>query len=139
MRIIRFIKKNLIVCIIIVLLLVVQAWGIVEIPELISKIVDVGIRNYGIEYATPIAIRESEVEKLSFFIKNKAVLENFNIEEINGRRVYKLKENVKKETINYVFARAITSVEAINRSSLITGLNLDIMPGILNKFNIEIR
>ena len=121
MRIIRFIKKNLIVCIIIVLLLVVQAWGIVEIPELISKIVDVGIRNYGIEYATPIAIRESEVEKLSFFIKNKAVLENFNIEEINGRRVYKLKENVKKETINYVFARAITSVEAINRSSLITG------------------
>ena len=72
-------KKNIWMLLLAIILLAIQAFGIVALPEYISKIVDVGIRSYGIENAVPIAIRESEIENLKLFIKNKEVLNNFEV------------------------------------------------------------
>lgn len=137
MRIIGYIKKNIIMTTVIILLLVVQAWGIVEIPELISKLVDIGIRNQGIEDATPKVIRQSEMEKLNYFIRDKEILNNFTVEELSGGNVYKLKDDYQKQYTNYEFARAILAVQAINKQQTIAEFNIDIMPGIVKEFNIK--
>ena len=64
MKIFSFIKSKIIVIGIIIVLLAIQAIGIITLPEYISKIVDIGIRSYGIENSVPIAIRESQKVKI---------------------------------------------------------------------------
>ena len=52
----------------IIALLFVQAMCDLSLPSYTSGIIDVGIQNSGIEYATPIQIRKSEYQKLQVFM-----------------------------------------------------------------------
>lgn len=54
----------------IILLLFVQAICDLSLPNYTSNIIDIGIQNSGIEYATPTVIRASEYEKINYFMKN---------------------------------------------------------------------
>lgn len=138
MQILSFIRSKKIVLIIIILLLVVQAIGMVILPEYISKIVDIGIQKYGIENSVPIIIRKSEMDNLLLFISKEInVLENFelintnmikNIETIDNRNinvnedVYVLKNANISENLNYEFARAITLLQIINKDESVINL-----------------
>lgn len=152
MQIVFFLKKNILIILTLIVVLIAQALCIVALPEYISKIVDIGIRSYGIENSVPIAIRESEMEKLKLFMRNNdEILENFqlvdekelgnytfireNREEVNGK-IYILKEDVDISEINYKFARAITILQIINNDESIKEIKSNVSSSVLGQLNL---
>ena len=56
--------------VLIIIFLFVQAFCDLSLPNLTSKIIDVGITNSGIEYATPTIISEKSYQTVAFFMTN---------------------------------------------------------------------
>ena len=119
MKIISFIKKHIFIIIIMLALLAIQAIGAITLPEYISKIVDIGIQNHGIETSVPTIIRKSEMDKLMIFINDDTILENFDLVDNENEEVYILKENTDVKKLNYSFARAITLLLIVNKDESI--------------------
>lgn len=71
LKVLRNLKKSTVLVIAIVVLLCVQAWADLALPDYTSKIVNVGIQAGGIENVTPDAIRKSQLDKILVFA-NKA-------------------------------------------------------------------
>ncbi len=140
MKIIKFILNNLPMSFFLLALVIAQALCIVELPEYISKIVDIGIRNNGIEHAVPLRIRESEKEKTRYFISDENIWNNFDIQEINGGRIYVLKEDADIQSLNYEFGRAITAVRLINKATDLkeSGVNISIFKGIAQRLGLKL-
>ncbi len=140
MKIVKFILKNLPMSFFLLALVIAQALCIVELPEYISKVVDIGIRNNGIEHAVPLRIRESEKEKTKYFISDKNIWNNFNIQEINGERIYVLKENADIQSLNYEFGRAISVIRLINKADELkeTDININIFKGISQRLGLKL-
>ena len=90
-KIFRELKPYTFVIILIIGLLFVQALADLSLPDYMSKIVNVGIQQQGVEDTVPKAMRESEYEKLRVFMDDggKAILE----------KSYRLieKDNISKE------------------------------------------
>lgn len=63
-KIIKFAKKSWHIMIMILLMLFIQAYCDLALPEYTSKIVDVGIQNGGIESNVPQIIRDSEYQRM---------------------------------------------------------------------------
>ena len=68
LRILKYLRESKASVAAIILLLIVQAYGDLALPNYTSVIVDVGIQQGGIERAVPEAIREAELEKLMFLM-----------------------------------------------------------------------
>ena len=64
-RLAKYIKPFLVLLALAIILLFVQAVSDLSLPNYLSKIVNVGIQQGGVENAVPIAIRESEMNKLT--------------------------------------------------------------------------
>lgn len=71
LRILKYLRESKASVAAIILLLVVQAYGDLALPNFTSRIVDVGIQQGGIEQAVPEAIRESELQKLQFVMTSE--------------------------------------------------------------------
>ncbi|MCI8514481.1 MAG: ABC transporter ATP-binding protein [Lachnospiraceae bacterium] len=67
-KMLKFLKKYWAAVAAIVVLLIAQALADLKLPEYTSNIVDTGIQQGGIESIAPLAIRESEWEKLTRFM-----------------------------------------------------------------------
>jgi ATP-binding cassette subfamily B multidrug efflux pump len=70
-RLLHFLKPYLALVLVSVVLLFIQANADLALPDYLSRIVNVGIQQNGIENPVPIAIRQSEMEKLLIFIKDE--------------------------------------------------------------------
>ncbi len=70
-KMIKHLKPHIIAIIGIIAFLLVQALSDLALPDYMSKIVNVGIQQKGIETAIPDIIRKSELDKLSFFMNNE--------------------------------------------------------------------
>ena len=68
LKLIRYLKQVKWQVLAIVLLLVVQAWCDLSLPQYTSDIVDVGIQQGGIEHAAPDQIRDETMEDLKLFM-----------------------------------------------------------------------
>ena len=68
LKLIRYLKQVKWQVLAIVLLLVVQAWCDLSLPQYTSDIVDVGIQQGGIEHAAPDQIRDETMEGLRLFM-----------------------------------------------------------------------
>ncbi len=68
-KILKNLKKSALSVAIIVLLLCVQAWADLTLPDYTSKIVNVGIQQGGIENSAPEVIRKSQMNNLLIFTK----------------------------------------------------------------------
>lgn len=68
LKILKFLKKSTAPIIIIIALLVLQAYCDLSLPSYTSDIVDVGIQQGGVENSTPIAIRESQMNNLELLM-----------------------------------------------------------------------
>ena len=82
MRITRYLKPYVLMILLAVVLLFVQANADLALPDYLSKIVNVGIQQGGVESALPVAIRESEMERLVIFLSaddQVAVLELYTL------------------------------------------------------------
>ena len=69
LKLIRYLKQVKWQVMAIVLLLVVQAWCDLSLPQYTSDIVDVGIQQGGIEHAAPDQIRDETMENLKLFME----------------------------------------------------------------------
>ncbi len=67
-RILKYLKPYLLLILIAVGLLFVQANADLALPDYMSKIVNNGIQQGGVENAVPKAIRQSEMDKLVIFL-----------------------------------------------------------------------
>ena len=70
-KIFKYLKSSILSILIIVLLLFIQAYLDLTLPDYTSKIVNVGIQQNGIESAAIEVIRESEYEKVSLFMSEE--------------------------------------------------------------------
>ena len=69
LKLIRYLKQVKWPILAIMLLLVVQAWCDLSLPQYTSDIVDIGIQQGGIEHAAPDQIRDETMENLKLFMK----------------------------------------------------------------------
>lgn len=118
-KLIKYLKKSWTAIFVILILLALQAVTELSLPTYTSNIVNIGIQQSGIENATIKAIRESEMDKLTTFMKDsdkEKVLDNYKLiekknlsedefndykkeyPEIKNEPIYVLNTN-KKETI----------------------------------------
>ena len=76
LRLIKYLKPYLSLILIAVILLFIQANSDLALPDYMSKIVNYGIQQGGVENAIPIAIRQSEMNKVAVFLsaENKALV-----------------------------------------------------------------
>ncbi len=83
-RLAKYIKPYLFLLVIAVALLFIQAYANLSLPDYMSRIVNVGIQQGGIENAVPTAIRKSEMDKLTLFMsapESKQVLADYTLVE----------------------------------------------------------
>ncbi len=96
------------VCLIIVLLFV-QAICDLSLPSYTSNIIDVGIQNSGIEYATPTVIRAQEYQKIMIFMNDNEKTLWEKSYEIKDDGNYHLKDSSKEnlEKLDQTFTTPI--------------------------------
>ncbi|OGN93148.1 MAG: ABC transporter [Chloroflexi bacterium RBG_13_48_10] len=84
LRLIKYLKPYLLLIVISIVLLFVQANADLALPDYLSRIVNNGIQQGGIENAVPVAIRQTEMEKLVLFMSEQdkgTVLGNYSLVE----------------------------------------------------------
>ncbi|MCE7742412.1 MAG: ABC transporter ATP-binding protein [Candidatus Heimdallarchaeota archaeon] len=87
LRLMKYAKPYILLIIAAVGLLFAQANLELALPDYLSNIVDTGIQQGGIENAVPIAIRQSELDRIFIFLdpENQTnVLENYTLEDENS-------------------------------------------------------
>ena len=71
LNILKYLKKHVGLVLVIVALLVVQAYCDLTLPQYTSDIVDVGIQQGGIERVTPDQLRSDSLEELALFLTDE--------------------------------------------------------------------
>ena len=154
LRLIKYLKPYLSLILIAVILLFVQANSDLALPDYMSKIVNNGIQQGGVENAIPIAIRQSEMNKVATFLsaENKAlVLRDYDLVDKSSvdydkyvpqfpalakEPIYVLKsiDNVEINLLKQVISKALVIVSFIQQAiadpakatAMGQGLGLDI-------------
>ena len=70
LRIAKYLKPFIPLFLIAVVLLFVQAMSDLSLPDYLSKIVNIGIQQYGITSAVPEAVRQTEMKHLNLFLSS---------------------------------------------------------------------
>lgn len=82
LRIVRYLKPYLLLILFAIALLFIQANADLALPDYMSKIVNYGIQQGGVENAVPKAIRQSEMAKLTLFMSandKQSVLSDYTL------------------------------------------------------------
>ena len=86
-RLAKYLKPYILLILITIALLFVQANADLALPDYMSKIVNNGIQQGGVENAVPMAIRQSEMDRLVIFLSAEdktMVLDNYSLVEKNS-------------------------------------------------------
>ncbi len=87
LRLIRYLKPYTLMILLTIALLFVQANADLALPDYMADIVNIGIQLAGVENAVPVAIRQSEMEKLGLFMgaaNMKRVLSDYTLTDTNS-------------------------------------------------------
>src|SRR5512147_177376 len=68
LRLFPYIRKYTVPILVTILLLFVQANADLTLPDYLSKIVNIGIQQGGVDSAVPAALREQTYQRLNFFL-----------------------------------------------------------------------
>lgn len=143
-QIFKTLKKYSLIIVFIISLLAVQAYCDLKLPEVTSKIVDVGIQQKGIEFAVPEVIREEEYNKIKLFLnkEERYLLDSnyklvskknsdYNYDYLKNNKIYVLNTDNKLviEDMENEFIFGITLLNTFNNLSSDDlskiGLNID--------------
>jgi ATP-binding cassette subfamily B multidrug efflux pump len=137
LRLIKFLKPYTLLILLSITLLFVQANADLALPDYLSRIVNNGIQQNGVENAVPTAIRKSEMERLLIFMSNEnqaRVLKNYilvdsttsqNIEQylkdyptLANEPIYVLQDINQTETdaLNIIMGKALVVVSFIEKT-----------------------
>jgi ATP-binding cassette subfamily B multidrug efflux pump len=114
-RLLKYLKPYLLLILLAIALLFVQANADLALPDYLSKIVNIGIQQGGVPDAIPVAIRQTEMNKLTIFMSaadKTRVLSDYTLVEKNSPAYaanVKLYPDLAQEPV-YVLNK-ITSVE----------------------------
>src|SRR5512142_1415236 len=87
LRLVKYLKPYWWLILIAVALLFVQANADLALPDYLSRIVNVGIQQGGIASAVPVAVRQSEMNKLTIFMSaedKSSVLADYTLVDKNS-------------------------------------------------------
>lgn len=83
-RLLKHLKPFTLMILVAIVLLFVQANSELALPDYLSRIVNVGLQQSGIENAVPVAIRKSQMEKISLFLSesdNTRLLQSYTLKD----------------------------------------------------------
>ncbi len=121
-KLLKYFKKSIVPILMIVVLLFVQVYCDLSLPEYISNIVNIGIQQGGISEARPLEIRESQLDILEYFMEDDEIAlinENYNQQTKDGQDVMVLNEDVSDEVteeLNEAFRVPMTTVAFLNNT-----------------------
>jgi ATP-binding cassette subfamily B protein len=149
LRLSKYLKPFLPMILIAIVLLFIQANADLALPDYMSKIVDTGIQQGGVQNALPVAVRQSEMDKLTIFMSadNKTeVLKVYTLvtkdspdyqanlskyPTLAKESIYILIANIDSATItrlNPVMAKAFLTVAGIDQMVANPALAASMMP-----------
>lgn len=131
-NIFKFMKKEIVPAIIIFLLLLVQAYCDLALPQYTSDIVNVGITNYGIDSNVPEVMLESTFNYVSAFLsdEDKAMLEaNYEPTGTYKEAAYKLKavDSTTLDKLSDIVSYPLIAVATLRNSDAGQGVTVDMM------------
>lgn len=134
-KIFKYLKSSIVSVLAIILLLFVQAYLDLTLPDYTSKIVNIGVQQAGIEDAAITEIGESSLNHLLLFMsdddKNYIIDSYIESSDINGEKIYKLKKDVDTVKINDIYRKPMTIISFLNQSDKSeTSINFDIPEGM---------
>lgn len=119
-KIFKYLKNSIVSVLAIILLLFVQAYLDLTLPDYTSKIVNIGVQQAGIEDAAVTEIGESSLNHLLLFMsdddKNYIMDSYTESGDINGEKIYKLKKDADKNKINDIYRKPMTIISFLNQS-----------------------
>ncbi len=118
-KLMKYLKKSAGYIVLIVVLLFVQAYCDLSLPDFTSKIINVGIQQKGIEDSVPEKLRDSTMQSLKLFMDDEQkdeVVENYTQED----DTWVLKDDISKETrenLNDDFSKAMMILSVFTSDS----------------------
>lgn len=120
-KIFKYLKSSIVSVLTIILLLFVQAYLDLTLPDYTSKIVNIGVQQAGIEDASITEISESSLNHLLLFMndddKNYIMDSYTEFNDLNGEKIYKLKKDADKTKINDIYRKPMTIISFLNQSN----------------------
>ncbi len=86
-RLLKYLKPYLLLLLLAIVLLFVQANADLALPDYLSKIVNIGIQQGGVASAIPVAVRQTEMNKLTIFMgaaDKTRVLSDYTLVDMNS-------------------------------------------------------
>jgi ATP-binding cassette subfamily B multidrug efflux pump len=125
LRLIKYLKPYRLLILLAIALLFVQANADLALPDYLSKIVNNGIQQNGVENAVPVAIRQSEMDKLTLFMSSSEA------ERVLGD--YTLIEPSTAEASQVLDQYPVVSAEAIYVRKDLTRAEIDALNPIMGR------
>ena len=134
-KIFKYLKSSIVSVLAIILLLFVQAYLDLTLPDYTSKIVNIGVQQAGIEDAAITEIGENSLHNLLLFMndedKNYIMDSYIESSDLNGEKIYKLKKGVDSVRVNDIYRKPMTIISFLNQSDKSeTSISFDIPEGM---------
>ena len=121
LKVLQFLKKSLVSVFLIIILLIIQAYLDLTLPEYTSKIINVGVQQNGIENAVITKISKTSLDKLLLFATEKEeeiILENYTCKTEDICYLNDKVTTTNKDKINTIFSKLMTVVTYIDTGYL---------------------
>lgn len=117
------------------LLLIVQAYCDLSLPQYMSDIVDIGIQQSGIAYAVPEEMRKDTMENLCLFLSEQDAkkLRDSYQELSNGNYEFKLQRNVELEELERILGMPLVVMSSMTEE---TGMDMETLRTMLDSGQI---
>ena len=120
LKVFKYLKSSIFSVLAVVLLLFVQAYLDLTLPDYTSKIVNVGVQQGGIENAAIETIGEDTLNKLVLFMDKsdkKYILNHYEkTDTYQGENIYELKEDSDTEKVSSIMAKPMLIVSFAEQS-----------------------
>lgn len=122
LKVFKYLKSSIFSVLAVILLLFVQAYLDLTLPDYTSKIVNVGVQQGGIENAAIETIGEDTLNKLVLFMDTddkKYILNHYEkTDTYQGENIYELKEDSDTEKVSSIMAKPMLIVSFAEQSDM---------------------
>ena len=136
LKVFKYLKSSIFSVLAVILLLFVQAYLDLTLPDYTSKIVNVGVQQGGIENAAIEEIGKNTLDTLILFMKEddqKYILKSYEKSKTyHGEDIYKLKENRNVDKVSSIMAKPmmILSYASSSEKSSDSNFSFDLPEGV---------
>lgn len=134
LKLLKNLKKTWVSVVVIVILLCVQAWADLTLPDYTSKIVNIGIQAGGIENASPDAIRVSQMESLlEFTSEDETILNSYTLLDREQKYVIKDISKEERQNLNTIMAKPFMIVNMLQQEEVANKLKEQMLENVPNE------